>query len=79
MLVLPCAFAGRKVRLELRSDEFQQVAEVVDDPGCVSEGFAGAVAVGYAAGAGAGVAAHMDVKDCVADYDGLFWFETKFL
>lgn len=61
------------------SDEFQQVAEVVDDPGCVGEGFAGAVAVGDTAGAGAGIAAHMDVKDCVAHYDGFFRFETEFL
>ena len=79
MLVPPCAFAGRKVRLELRSDELQQVAEVVDDPGCVGEAFAGAVAVGDTAGAGAGIAAHMDVKDCVANYDGFFWFEAEFL
>ena len=60
-------------------DQPQQLRKVVDDPGCVGEGFAGAVAVGYAAGAGAGVAAHVDVEDCVADYDGLFRFETKFL
>ena len=60
-------------------DELQQVAEVVDDPGCVGEAFAGAVAVGCAAGAGAGVAAHVDVEDGVADYDGFFGLESEFL
>ena len=61
------------------SDEPQQLRKVVDDPGCVGEGFAGAVAVGDTAGAGAGIAAHMDVKDCVAHDDGFFRFETEFL
>ena len=60
-------------------DQPQQLRKVVDDPGCVGEAFAGAVAVGYAAGAGAGVAAHVDVEDCVADYDGLLGLEAEFL